>query len=295
MMKKRTVAAALAAALALALLCSGCAPTQEQVIKRMQKAVDQTPCRQLSSYIDMQLTLAAVGLEMDLAAEAGADTQISYDPTVIHQTTETAFKLGGVRIPFTSETYTVTEDGRTVTYLGTGGTWECTEGTDPQSAAGTVDYSTYPLIMDEETSMLGDREVYVLRGTMSGDVLRDRMGGMLDDIGNSIGDAVPGIGGLESGASAEEPDWDAITVEITLYVNSKTWLPAREELKVSGMEVTLGALFGQTLTLRANSCTAVTDYISYDASDAPVTVPQEVRDSAGAPGQPQHGEAASAA
>jgi len=185
-----------------------------------------------------------------------------------------------------TKTYMELADGKVVNYVydENTGTWQSNEVDvaaameDMEDMKKGMDYSFLKdmipeITMDEETQMLNDTEVYVLRMTITGQQLQSAMGGAVD-LETMLGQA--GLNG--------ELDISVLEVPTVIFVDAKTYLPVKIELEMIGMGEMMesmmgqmvGAVEGMGLELSIPVCKVVYENIGFDPVQVP-EIPEEAR------------------
>lgn len=258
----RPAALGLTAAMLFAL--TGCAPkTPQELVERAEKEVQKTPVTGAQVTMDLDMTVSVMGMEMTADATIEATAEHSTDPLATHTTMTLSMEMLGMSIPMEMESYEVVEDGKTVTYSGSDGSWTRTENTEDAEAAEdsiwTYEGSLENLAFDEEATEWNGTEVRTLVATLTGEEVQ---AAMADLLGEDV-----------------DIDWSAFTAESRIYFDAKTYLPVGEELALDGSApMEMAGTEAGVGSLSMGPCTMTVKY-TYDEVAA-ITVPEEVKTSA---------------
>lgn len=262
----------------MCLSLSGCAMSPETLVEEMLTASDGKEMTQSSITMEMDMSIEADGTSMDTSLDLLMDLKASSDPYASYCRTEMTMDAAGEETTETTEVYSLEEDGALVNYIYTTSTddWEKQDlGTTlEEMTSQTVDYNWLSekakadeLTLAEETQTINDTEVYVLSGTINGDTMQDSFDslGMLTDVFGSD--------------STAEIDFTALTVPVTYYIDTESFLPLKIEMDIEGMgdamNSVITSLLGTTgteteLSISVDHMHIVYDNIGYDA----VTIPE---------------------
>lgn len=265
-------------------LLSGCEkPMDAQtLVAKMEEAIGGRTATSMLMTMDMDMTLQAQGTSMEMAMDTVVG--IKQSDTMNYTDMDMTVEVLGITEEMNAESYTALEDGKyvTYTYSETEDAWSLTE--TEETEVTEVSYSFYQsladmdpaaLVLEEETVLLDEREVYVLRATLSGDQLRQSLAaGMeaLDEIG---------------GEAADQIDFSAMQCPAVYYIDKETFLPAKVEMQMEGLGEVMNALMGSMmetltgmsmaeleLTVDVPLCTIVCEGFRFDAVEVPA-VPAE--------------------
>lgn len=286
---KHTRRIALVLALSLLILCfAGCGKmTTEKLAGKMVTATAGKIMTQMDAEMDLEMDFA-VG-EGEMVMEMGFDIgyemamKMSREPFAGYGDIKVDMSMGvlgqNVDISETMQLYVVLEDGKLVSYTHTDSldSWDSQEAPDTEAATQTLDYSFLTemipeITLEEEKAMLGDREVYVIRLTMTGEQMQKALGE-----NSALTDALSqtGIDG--------QIDFSALTVPAVFYVDAETFLPAQIELEITGMGEMMQSMVtalpnlgleGDSVQIAVPVCRMVVKNISFDPVEVPA-LPEE--------------------
>lgn len=268
---------ALAAALTITLALSGCGKmTAGKLVVRTAAALAEKPMAGQTMELDLELSVGAGGLSLDMGMDLTARMLMAFDPSRAYLDAVVSMEVLGRDISETMQIY-AQSDGDTLTtytHTDTGNFWKKATAALPDGEdGGNLDWlkakPVEELTLAEETETVDGHETYALRCTVSGEELQKLLSAM------------------GTAAQAEGVDLAALEVPAVFYIDTATFLPVRMELEIRGMEELaaglvdqlLGdSLFSLDLELEVGDVTVVFKDIGYDPVEVP-QVPQEALDS----------------
>lgn len=279
---KRTFALCLT--LALLLLCCACSGTPDtpvttsettqppaltpaEIVERMQTALQETPCSEMKTEMDMTMTLDAGEFgSMDMTVKNTTTITISQNPISSYVTTVADVSYNGETSQTTTESYCIVEDGELMTYTNSNGIWlKTATGQTPESfaeSASSVNVDPDNATIDETVTEFQGTDVICLITQIQGDALQDVIGSTLDgfgETGTTTSDAADLI------ASA---DYSALSCNAKLYLDAQTYLPLAEEMTFTGMSEVLAPVYAQMgVTVDVTSYTGLASFTSYEPQD----------------------------
>lgn len=290
-MKKR-ILQMMCLVLVMALLCCGCnqpesahtestQPESEQketepvvlmpaeVAVKMQEALEQTPCGKVAVTMDMNMSIAAEGMNtVEMSTKTSTQTTLCMDPVSSYSTATVETSYMGMNTQTQSESYTVVEEGAVVTYAYSDGVWlkTVTEQTPEafSKTLSTVHVDADSAVIDETVTQWNGKEVLCLKSEMTGDSIQSTVDGILGSMGETLG----GNGELLS-----EADYTKLSCSSLIYLNPETYLPMAEEMTFSGLSEVMVPLFQeQGITVEIPVYTAKVEFLTYEPQPA-VTLP----------------------
>ena len=234
MKMKRFLSVCLAAVIAV--FCCACSPEPEtpaQVVEKMQAALLETPCGHAQMVMDMTMTLDGGEYgTLEMSTKATNDIKITQEPVSGYTTATVDVDYGGEKSQSFTENYSVVEDGELVSYIHSDGVWmKVSTGQTPEDlakSASSVSVDAANVAIDETVTEYEDKEAICLTTQITGEVLQDTLGGMLESIGQQGG-------ALEDAAeTAGTIDYSALTCNARIYLDKETYLPMVEEMTFSG-------------------------------------------------------------
>ena len=110
------------------------------------------------------------------------------------------------------------------------------------------------MTLSEETEKIGDREVYVLTSTITGEEFQEIMG-VMENMTEGVGDM----------------DWSNMQANVTMKIYKDTILPASVSIEMSdsgeGIE-------SEGVTVKFNNLSVVMNYVDFDSVDS-IEIPEE--------------------
>ena len=110
------------------------------------------------------------------------------------------------------------------------------------------------MTLAEETEKIGDREVYVLTSTITGEEFQEIMG-VMENMTEGVGDM----------------DWSNMQANVTMKIYKDTILPASVSIEMSdsgeGIE-------SEGVTVKFNNLSVVMNYVDFDSVDS-IEIPEE--------------------
>lgn len=283
---------ALVLALSLLILClAGCGRmTAEKLAGKMVTATAGKVMTQMDAEMDLEMDFAVSDGEklMEMGFDIGYEMAVKMrqEPFAGYGDIklDVSMDLLGQNVNISSETmqlYMVLEDGKLVSYTHTDSTdsWDSQEAPDTEAATQTMDYSFLTqmipeITLEEEKAVVGDREVYVIRLTMTGEQMQKALGE-----NSALTDALSqaGIDG--------QIDFSALTVPAVFYVDAETFLPVQIELEIAGMGEMMQSMVtalpnmgleGDSVQISVPVCRMVVKNISFDPVEVPA-LPEDIR------------------
>lgn len=247
--------------------------TAGEIAGKMQAALQATPCSKLETVMTISLSMDAGDMgTMEMTTESITEMTISQDPVSGYSTVKTKVTYGTETTETETENYTLVEDGTLVSYVCSGGIWmKIPTGQSPEafsnsasSAAADPDNVT----VDETVTQWNGQKIICLKTNLTGDVVENAFGGMLDSI-SALGGALG-----ESADTLDSVDYTGLTCSVRIYLDPETYLPLAEEMVLEGMTQVLTPLYQDMgITVEVTDCTAAGTFLSYDAQSA-VTLPE---------------------
>lgn len=265
MMKK--MISVIALVLVLALLCCGCAPkTPEEVVERMNAALAKTPCSQMETEMnfDMSMDMGALGameMEMDMLVAM----RVCMDPAAVEMDMVMDMTVGEEQMQTEAKSYLVMEDDTLVNYTCSEGQWikmAAEEDFASMTASMTgVDLTGTELTIDDTVTEYEGVKVVCLDMQVSGENVEEMLNAATQ--------------GNDALASLGEIDWSALSASGKLYVDAKTWLPVAQEMSIMGMDDALaGAFEGMGITLEIGDYDVNVKFRNFEPQ-GPIELPAE--------------------
>lgn len=257
----------IALVLVLSLLCCGCgAPkTPEEVVERMNAALEKTPCSQMDSEVGFQMNMD-MGLlgSMEMDMQMAMAMTICQDPAGAKMEMVMDLNMAGESMQTEAESYFVMEDGGLVNYTSSEGQWVKMAAEEDFASMTAIDLNGAALTIDETITEYEGTQVICLNMTVTGESVESVLGSAMQG-----SDALAGLADI---------DWAALSCEGKLYVDAKTYLPVAEEMTISGMDTAMTPAFeGMGVTVEIGTFEVSVRFRSY-APAAPIVLPEEAAD-----------------
>lgn len=275
----------------LGLICfaaTGCGEmTAEKLASKMNAAAigKQVTYAEMSMDLEASYAMSAMGTDMDIDMVMGMDLDmwVNAEPFAGYSEGHLTMNVMGQDIDTDIKAHTVIEDDQIVTYnyVGMTDSWS-REDTGLSSSQYEDFLLTAPAIgsdsteftMDEETTDLDGKEVYVLH---------------LNYTGEDMEKIFSETASFNAMMDIPENSMDNITVPATAYVDVNTFLTVQIEMDIEGMEEFVNAMMAQELensdedmedsdiSVEVGKCHVVMKNFSYDVQNIP-DVPQDAKD-----------------
>ena len=288
-MKKRMAVASLALGGIAVLALSGCgAMTPEKLAGKIKKAVEKTPYSQadVSLTMDMSVGEPTTGIEMDMAISVGGQVRASYDPDTMYENLDMSIEMMGIRVPLNVEIYVLPEEDKIASYTYMDGSWmrqeiSATSQVDGSLSVALWDLPADQLSLNEEVTELEGTPAACLSGTVTGKDISQAMGfllGSLEESGSLLDEGM--LMDQEGQPDLNDIDWEKISAQVDTYVDTKTYLPLRDEISITGMDEALSGLLEDSgVTLKIQQLEMTVDYPSYDPVE-PCQLPEGAKEAA---------------
>lgn len=260
-MRKKIVWLMASVMLLSAMMLAGCGSKKEEVtaeslVKQANENMEKAKSYTGDMDMQMSMNMTQDDYSMDLDMGMTGTIEATIDPEIFHMTGTMNMSL--LDISMDMDIYDENKDGEVTTYTGVADQWTKTVTAATESQSGMEDM--YALASDgadmtlaSETEKIGDKEVYVLTSTITGDKLQSLVASM--------------------GSVTEGMDIDLSTMEanVTMKIYKDTVLPASVSIEMKdngeGMEA-------EGVIVKINSLNMVMNYNEFDKLDA-ITIPEE--------------------
>lgn len=276
-MKKRA-ARMICLVLIAALLCCGCTGKEEQTpttvpteppvltpaetVAKMQEAMLQTPCSEMMMVMELNMSIAAEGIEaIEMDMRMSTEMTISQDPVSASSVVTVEMGQGGESTQTQTQSYTVTEDGTLVTYMHSDGVWMKTPtgqtSEDFAKTTSTVTVDPGNVVIDETVTQWKGKEAICLKSEMTGESVQSAVDGVLGNMGNALGE------GAEFLTAA---DYTQLSCSAVIYLDPETFLPMAEEMTFTGLGDVVAPVFQELdITVEVPTYKATAEFLSYEA------------------------------
>lgn len=282
-MKIKKAGLALALAATAMLVLSGCGTmTPEKLAGKIKQAVEKTPYSQaeLDMTMDISMSEPTTGAAMDMGVQATGQMRVSYDPQTVYENLEFTIEMLGLQVPMSMEVYAFQEGDKVVSYANMDDTWTRSEVDAASQTAENVSVAIWNLPAEQ---LAINEDVTELDGTPVLCLTADITGKDVAQTVNLLFNSLEESGGLlsEDQENLETLDWDKISAQVVTYVDSKTYLPLREEVTLSGLdEAMTSQLEGTNVSLSIQNTSVTVNYTSYEPVE-PCVLPEGAEEAAG--------------
>lgn len=207
--------------------------------------------------LDMQMSMniSSEGVAMDMNMGMTGTIECTSDPDIFHMDGTLSMDLLNMSVDM--DMYTQVDGDKSITYINMMDEWMKSEETVEEGGMEdmyTVAGDGKDMTLAEETEKIGDKEVYVLTSTISGEEFQEIMGSM-EEMTESLG----------------EVDFSTMEAEVTLKIYKDTVLPASVSIVMSdsgeGIE-------SEGVLVKFNNISVVLNYNEFDSIDS-ITIPEE--------------------
>lgn len=205
----------------------------------------------------MSMNVSSQGVAMDMDMDMGMQGTIEYtaEPEIVHMKGTMDVSLLGLSMDM--DMYSQVEDDKATVYMCMMNEWMKSEtGIDESSIQDmyAIAEDGKDMTLAEETEKIGDREVYVLTSTITGEEFQEIMG-VMENMTEGVGDM----------------DWSNMQANVTMKIYKDTILPASVSIEMSdsgeGIE-------SEGVTVKFNNLSVVMNYVDFDSVDS-IEIPEE--------------------
>ena len=290
----------------LSVICSGTAGcgkmTQEKLIEKMDEVIAGNPSTyaEISMDLNSSYKMGIMGMDVSMGLEVNMDMKSWVDMEPLASYSEGTMHINVMEQEFDSDIKTYLEtadDGGITAYSYTGMTDEWVSSDSGMTideykemnaiAQRPMNERFSSITMEEETTELDGKEVYVLHLTCSGETIEAMMGEYIDNVFVSQG-------------MNFDFSMDGLTAPAVYYVDTETFLPVQIEMTIDGMDNIVNDLIKQELgnmdeipletgegiveiieemdiAVEGTTCSMVMKNIGYGPQEVPA-VPEEVKE-----------------
>ncbi len=248
--------------------------TAIQIAELMEQALEKTPVRKLDMVMDITMSMHIEGIDpMEMSIITTSQMTQSQDPVSSHILQTAEISLNGEGSTTTTETYTVLENGKLVSYVYSEGIWvKVPTGLTPETfiSSNSVTFDPANITLDETVTEWNGQNLLCLRTRITGDlveaVLGDTLGGIREN-GGVVGDSANILDAI---------DYTKLTCDCTIYLDPETYLPIGEEMAIEGMNEVMAPLYeGLGIDVNVDKCVSTVNFLSYEAQPE-ATVPADI-------------------
>ncbi|WP_418746172.1 DUF6612 family protein [Frisingicoccus sp.] len=241
-----------------AVVLGGCGKkevTAESLVKQANENMEKV--KSFAGDLDMQMSMniSSEGVAMDMNMGMTGTIECTSDPDIFHMDGTLSMDL--LNMSMDMDMYTQVDGDKSITYINMMDEWMKSEETVEEGGMEdmyTVAGDGKDMTLAEETEKIGDKEVYVLTSTISGEEFQEIMGSM-EEMTESLG----------------EVDFSTMEAEVTLKIYKDIVLPASVSIVMSdsgeGIE-------SEGVLVKFNNISVVLNYNEFDSIDS-ITIPEE--------------------
>lgn len=258
-MRKKLVWGLVASLILSSAALGGCGKkevTAESIVQQSNESMEKAKSFLADFNMEMEMSMSSGDQSMDMDMAMTGTMQATQDPEIVYM--DVAMSSGLFGLSLDMDIYTQTEEDKVITYTGIAGEWMKTEqeGISQSNLAELQKMfgSGKEMTLAEQTEKIGDKEVYVLTASISGEELEKVMSAM---------------GSMANGL--DSMDLSQFQADTCMKVYKDTMLPASVTLDMitngEGMEV-------DGVVTKINKMTITIDYKEFDTIDA-IEIPAE--------------------
>lgn len=258
-MRKKLVWVLVASIILSSAALGGCGKkevTAESIVQQSNETMEKAKSFLADFNMEMEMSMSSGDQSMDMDMVMTGTMQATQDPEIVYM--DVAMTSGLFGLSLDMDIYTQTEEDKVITYTGIAGEWMKTEqeGLSKSNLAELQKMfgSGKEMTLAEQTEKIGDKEVYVLTASISGEELEKVMSAM---------------GSMANGL--DSMDLSQFQADTCMKVYKDTMLPASITLDMitngEGMEV-------DGVVTKINKMTITVDYKEFDTIDS-IEIPAE--------------------
>lgn len=258
-MRKKLVWVLVASIILSSAALGGCGKkevTAESIVQQSNETMEKAKSFLADFNMEMEMSMSSGDQSMDMDMAMTGTMQATQDPEIVYM--DVAMTSGLFGLSLDMDIYTQTEEDKVITYTGIAGEWMKTEqeGLSKSNLAELQKMfgSGKEMTLAEQTEKIGDKEVYVLTASISGEELEKVMSAM---------------GSMANGL--DSMDLSQFQADTCMKVYKDTMLPASITLDMitngEGMEV-------DGVVTKINKMTITVDYKEFDTINS-IEIPAE--------------------
>ena len=259
-MRKKIVWLLVSVMILSAVVFGGCGKkevTAESLVKEANENMEKA--KSYTGDMDMQMSMgiSSEGVAMDMDMGMQGTIEYTAEPEIVHMKGTVDVSLLGPAMNMDMDIYSQVEDDKTTVYMCMMDEWMKSEtGSDESSIQDmyAIAEDGKDMTLAEETEKIGDREVYVLTSTITGEEFQEIMG-VMENMTEGVGDM----------------DWSNMQANVTMKIYKDTILPASVSIEMSdsgeGIE-------SEGVTVKFNNLSVVMNYVDFDSVDS-IEIPEE--------------------
>ena len=257
-MRKKIVWLLVSVMLLSAVVFGGCGKkevTAESLVKEVNENMEKVKSYTGDMDMKMSMNVSSQGVAMDMDMGMQGTIEYTAEPAIGHMKGTMDVSLLGLSMDM--DMYSQVEDDKATVYMCMMNEWMKSEtGIDESSIQDmyAIAEDGKDMTLAEETEKIGDREVYVLTSTITGEEFQEIMG-VMENMTEGVGDM----------------DWSNMQANVTMKIYKDTILPASVSIEMSdsgeGIE-------SEGVTVKFNNLSVVMNYVDFDSVDS-IEIPEE--------------------
>lgn len=257
-MRKKIVWLLVSVMLLSAVVFGGCGKkevTAESLVKEVNENMEKVKSYTGDMDMKMSMNVSSQGVAMDMDMGMQGTIEYTAEPEIVHMKGTMDVSLLGLSMDM--DMYSQVEDNKATVYMCMMNEWMKSEtGIDESSIQDmyAIAEDGKDMTLAEETEKIGDREVYVLTSTITGEEFQEIMG-VMENMTEGVGDM----------------DWSNMQANVTMKIYKDTILPASVSIEMSdsgeGIE-------SEGVTVKFNNLSVVMNYVDFDSVDS-IEIPEE--------------------
>ena len=257
-MRKKIVWLLVSVMLLSAVVFGGCGKkevTAESLVKEVNENMEKVKSYTGDMDMKMSMNVSSQGVAMDMDMGMQGTIEYTAEPEIVHMKGTMDVSLLGLSMDM--DMYSQVEDDKATVYMCMMNEWMKSEtGIDESSIQDmyAIAEDGKDMTLAEETEKIGDREVYVLTSTITGEEFQEIMG-VMENMTEGVGDM----------------DWSNMQANVTMKIYKDTILPASVSIEMSdsgeGIE-------SEGVTVKFNNLSVVMNYVDFDSVGS-IEIPEE--------------------
>lgn len=257
-MRKKIVWLLVSVMLLSAVVFGGCGKkevTAESLVKEANENMEKAKSYTGDMDMKMSMNVSSQGVAMDMDMGMQGTIEYTAEPEIVHMKGTMDVSLLGLSMDM--DMYSQVEDDKATVYMCMMNEWMKSEtGIDESSIQDmyAIAEDGKDMTLAEETEKIGDREVYVLTSTITGEEFQEIMG-VMENMTEGVGDM----------------NWSNMQANVTMKIYKDTILPASVSIEMSdsgeGIE-------SEGVTVKFNNLSVVMNYVDFDSVDS-IEIPEE--------------------
>ncbi len=243
--------------------------TKLTLLKKVAEQVSQAESYAMNMKMSLEAGGSVSGITVNIGMDMDLNMDINQEPQVIHTKGTLSMNALGQNQEIPLEMYSLEENGKTMVYTDSNGTWTKEEGEEFGKMTGTLGAEQYlsmaeSVELEKETKDVAGQECYILTGSIKGDLLESAMGTMIET--------------FEESGLLEDLNFSKTQIPIQLYIEKKDFYPVRMTMDMKSiMEEAFEAAIAQGgVEFTCDTCTMEMEFSSFNQLEN-IELPEEVK------------------